>query len=65
MPWTEITCRQYGREGLRYASHLTDEEWTLIAPYLPKDFPPYSTVQRFSTNGHIQQRQSNFRIRSV
>ena len=81
MPWTEITRRQYGREGLRYASDLTDEEWGLIAPYLPKpkgfgrprttalrsvvdpllyilttgchwrmlpkDFPPYSTVQRF------------------
>jgi len=36
MPWTEITRRQYGREGLRYASDLTDEEWVLIAPYLPK-----------------------------
>lgn len=81
MPWAEITRRQYGREGLRYASDLTDEEWVLIAPYLPKpkgfgrprttelrsvidallyilttgcqwrmlpkDFPPYSTVQRF------------------
>lgn len=36
MPWTEITRRQYGREGLRYSSDLTDEEWVLIAPYLPK-----------------------------
>jgi len=81
MSWTETTRRHYGREGLRYASDLTDDEWALIAPYLPKskrcgrprttdlrgvidallyilttgcqwrllpkDFPPYSTVQRF------------------
>ena len=31
MSWTEITRRQYRRDGLRYASDLTDEEWTLIA----------------------------------
>jgi len=81
MPWTEITRRQYRREGLRYASDLTDAEWTLIEPFmpspspigrprttglrlvmnailyiastgcqwrqLPKDFPPYSTVQGY------------------
>ena len=29
MPWTEITCRQYRRDGLRYASDMTDAEWTL------------------------------------
>jgi transposase len=79
--WTETTRRQYGREGLRYASDVTDEEWasieaelppakTLGRPrttelravinallymlttgcqwrQLPKEFPPYSTVQRF------------------
>ena len=33
--WTEITRGQYERSGLRYASDLTDEEWTVIAPYLP------------------------------
>jgi transposase len=81
MPWTEITRPQYRRENLRYASDLTDAEWTLIEPYmpapspigrprttklrsvmnailyiastgcqwrqLPKDFPPYSTVQGY------------------
>ena len=81
MSWTEITRRQYRREGLRYASDLTDKEWQLIAPhlppakllgrpretdlreavnamlyvlttgcqwrFLPTDFPPYTTVQRF------------------
>ena len=81
MPWTEITRGQYRRDGLRYSSDLTDEEWSLLAPHLPpakplgrpratdlrevvnamlyilatgcqwrllpKDFPPYTTVQRF------------------
>jgi transposase len=80
--WDEITRRQYGREGLRYASDTTDEEWALIEPFmpgpargrgrprttdlravvnaifymaqsgcqwrlLPKDFPPFTTVQRY------------------
>jgi transposase len=79
MAWTEITRRQYRRDGLRYASDLTDTEWALVQPFmpapsligrpretdlravmnailymastgcqwrqLPKEFPPYSTVQ--------------------
>ena len=81
MAWTETTRRQYRREGLRYASDLTDGEWALIEPFLPgpakvgrprktdlrrlveailymastgcqwraipKEFPPYSTVQGY------------------
>jgi transposase len=81
MPWTEITRRQYRREGLRYASDLTEAEWKLIEPLMPrakaigrpretdlravvdailymastgcqwrqmpKEFPPYSTVQGY------------------
>lgn len=81
MSWTEATRRQYRRDGLRYASDLTDAEWALIAPFmpaarrlgrprtrclrevvnallylastgcqwrqLPKEFPPYSTVQGY------------------
>jgi transposase len=81
MSWTEITRPQYVREGLRYASDLTDAEWALIEPFmpppspigrprttdlravvnailymattgcqwrqLPKEFPPYSTVQSY------------------
>lgn len=34
--WTEITRRKYDRSGLRYASDLTEGEWALIAPFLPK-----------------------------
>jgi transposase len=79
--WTEITRAKYDRDGLRYASDTTDEEWAMIAPYmpdknrrgrprvtemrvlvnsiffiaqsgcqwrlLPKEFPPYTTVQRY------------------
>src|SRR5476649_1873573 len=81
MVWTEITRAKYCRDGLRYASDTTDEEWAMIAPYmpcknrrgrprvtemrtlvnsiffiaqsgcqwrlLPKEFPPYPTVQRY------------------
>ena len=97
MAWTEITRRHYRRDGLRYASDLTDAEWALLEPLmpaaspigrprqtalravlnailymastgcqwraLPKDFPPYSTVQgyfyewsregRFASINHI------------
>jgi transposase len=35
MAWTKITRAQYERDGLRYASDLTDREWALIAPHLP------------------------------
>jgi hypothetical protein len=33
--WTEITRRQYEREGQRYASDVTDAEWALIEPHMP------------------------------
>src|SRR6516165_6600012 len=33
--WTEITRRKYEREGQRYASDLTDQEWALIEPHMP------------------------------
>ncbi len=35
MVWTEITRSKYRREGLRYASDLTDAEWAVIAPHMP------------------------------
>jgi hypothetical protein len=35
MAWTEITRPKYQRDGLRYASDTTDEEWTLIEPHIP------------------------------
>jgi transposase len=93
MVWTEATRRQYRRDGLRYASNLTDAEWALIEPFmpaarrigrprmtclravvdailylastgcqwrqLPKEFPPYSTVQ----GSHGDYEVKIFRIR--
>ena len=36
MPWTEITRQQYRRDGLRYASDMTDAEWALIERLSPR-----------------------------
>jgi transposase len=35
MAWTEITREKYRRDGMRYASDVTDGEWAVIAPRLP------------------------------
>jgi len=35
MSWTETTRLQYRRDQLRYASDMTDEEWSVIAPLMP------------------------------
>jgi putative transposase len=84
MPWTKTTRKQYRRNGLRYASDVTDREWQLVARLLPKpkrvgrprevdlrvvlnamlyilatgcqwralpkDFPPFTTVQYYFYN---------------
>ena len=81
MAWTETTRAHYRRDGLRYASDMTDAEWALLRPLLPpsrrlgrprktdlrrvveavlyilstgcqwralpREFPPYSTVQGY------------------
>ena len=35
MAWTELTRREHDRVGDRYASDLTDAEWTVIEPLMP------------------------------
>ena len=35
MSWTEITRAQYRRDHLRYASDLTDAEWSVLARLMP------------------------------
>jgi hypothetical protein len=35
MAWTGITRPKYRRDGLRYASDTTDEEWAVIEPHVP------------------------------
>jgi transposase len=32
--WTPATRKNYSRNGLRYQSDVTDEEWRVIEPYL-------------------------------
>lgn len=36
MTWTEITRPKYRRDGLRYASDLSDAEWEIVAPLMPE-----------------------------
>ncbi|MDR7147747.1 transposase [Rhizobium sp. BE258] len=36
MGWTDFARRQYGRQTGRYASVVTDREWLLIVPFMPK-----------------------------
>ena len=33
--WTEKNRAKYNHDHLRYPSDLTDEEWTLVAPFIP------------------------------
>ncbi len=35
MAWTELTRRQHARKADKYASDMTDAEWSLIAPLMP------------------------------
>jgi hypothetical protein len=35
--WTETTRELYRREGLHYASDMTDAEWALIKPFMPAE----------------------------
>jgi putative transposase len=35
MPWDDIARQQHNRDQLRYPSDLTDEEWALVAPFIP------------------------------
>ena len=33
--WTAADRERYGRDGQRYPSDLTDEEWSFIGPLIP------------------------------
>ncbi len=37
--WTPTTRRQHSRVGLRYETELTDAEWAVIAPLMPRPAP--------------------------
>ena len=52
--WTETTQPQYRRDGLRYASDVTDQEWAQIEALLPppkKLGRPRTTTLRAVVNG--------------
>lgn len=34
--WTNANRARYERRGLRYPSDLTDEEWAMIRPLIPR-----------------------------
>ncbi|WP_317987361.1 MULTISPECIES: IS5 family transposase [unclassified Rhizobium] len=36
MAWTPFTRRHHDRSRMRYASGLTDHEWSLIEPFMPR-----------------------------
>jgi transposase len=36
MSWTETTRLQYRRDQLRYASDMTEAEWSLLAAFMPE-----------------------------
>ena len=37
--WTPTTRRQHSRVGLRYETDLTDAEWAVIEPLMPRPAP--------------------------
>ena len=47
MAWTGITRAKYRRDGLRYASDTTDQEWAVIESHLP---PPAGRGRTRETN---------------
>jgi transposase len=48
MSWTKLARIKYRRDGLRYASDTTDEEWALIEPKFrdshPREIEPRAVV---------------------
>jgi len=47
MAWNDVTHRKYQRNGGRYSSDTTDEEWRLIEPHIP---PPARCGRPCETN---------------
>ena len=39
MPWNRTTRKDYRRNARRYESDVTDQEWAIIEPMLPKQGP--------------------------
>jgi putative transposase len=39
MPWNRTTRKDYKRDGRRYESDVTDQEWAIVESMLPKQGP--------------------------
>jgi transposase len=48
--WTPTTRQQHSRTVTRYQTDLTDAEWLVIAPYLPK---PCATADARDHQWHL------------
>lgn len=49
MPWNRTTRKKYNRDRRRYESDLTDREWVIVEPMIPKQGrlgPPCKTNLR-------------------
>lgn len=64
MPWTETARRQYRRACPRYASDLTDGEWSLIEPFMPLP-PDRSPGQALPYRSPAQDRSARGRERGA
>ena len=53
MPWTKITRSKYQRNGLRYASDLTDAEWAEIYEHPMRGAELLTTNNRMELQGVI------------
>jgi transposase len=66
--WTEITRPQYLRKGLRYASDVTEAEWSVIHPHWPaaKSLGRPRTVELMSAvNALFSNRQNRLSVAVV
>ena len=57
MAWTEITRPKYRRDGLRYASDTTDEEWAVIEPQVVSRMMWKLLLRRLRFGGHDEVRR--------
>jgi hypothetical protein len=56
MAWTPFTRRHHDRSRMRYASDMTDREWSMIEPFMPiaaTRWPPTQDVTSRRDGRHL------------